>query len=430
VGERAATVAKLTALPAALPDAREVGVCESSAPLEVRADTCTAFQDVMVLSGGEWKAHAAVLVRDGKVTEVRQGSLAAVPSGCRVVDGRGKVLTPGFVDALTRLGVVEVGLEESTVDDSLRGELAKEPIHAALRMADALNPASETFAVARLGGVTGAGVIPSGGLVAGQSAWVGTDGTVHRAPLALHVNLGLEGRGGVSGSRAVVLERLRELLSDTREYGRRKADFEQNRMRALSASRLDLEALQPALASTLPVVVTANRVSDIRAALALGREFGLKLVVAGGREAWRVAPELAAARVPVVLQPTQNLPSSFDGLHSRLDAAALLAEAGVKVLISTLGEPHNVRTLAQEAGNAVAWGLPYADALRAITSNVTETFGLEGGQVAPGQVADLVLWNGEPLELGSRPLGMWLGGKQVPLTSRQQALFEKYRSLP
>ncbi|HEX8819763.1 MAG TPA: amidohydrolase family protein, partial [Archangium sp.] len=264
----------------------------------------------------------------------------------------------------------------------------------------------------------------------GQSAWVGTDGTVRRAPLALHLNLGVTGRDAVSGPRSLVLERLRELLSDAREYNKRKGDFEQNRMRTLAASRLDLEALQPALAGALPVVVTANRVSDIRAALALGREFGLKLLIAGGREAWLVAPELAAAKVPVILQPTQNLPSNFDGLSSRLDSAALLSAAGVKVLFSTLGEPHMVRTLAQEAGNAVAWGLPYADAVRAITSNVTEAFGLEGGQVAPGQVADLVLWNGEPLEVSSRPLGMWLGGRQVPLTSRQQALFEKYRALP
>ena len=102
----------------------------------------------------------------------------------------------------------------------------------------------------------------------------------------------------------------------------------------------------------------------------------------------------------------------------------------MKVLFSTLGEPYLVRTLPQEAGNAVAWGLPYADALRALTSNVTEAFGLEGGQVAPGQPADLVLWSGEPLESSSRPLGMWLGGAQVPLTSRQDALREKYRELP
>jgi hypothetical protein len=232
------------------------------------------------------------------------------------------------VDPLTSLGVVEVGMEETTVDDTPRGEAAKEPIRAAQRAADSINPASETFPVARLGGITAAGVIPMGGLVSGQSAWVGTDGTVRRAPLALHINLGVAGRDAVSGSRALVLERLRELLTDVREYDKRKGDFEQNRMRELAASRLDLEALKPVLAGTLPVVVTANRVSDIRAALALGREFGLKLVIAGAREAWMVAPELAAAKVPVVLQPTQNLPSSFDGLNSRLDSAALLSGAG------------------------------------------------------------------------------------------------------
>ncbi|MFY0564668.1 amidohydrolase family protein [Archangium lansingense] len=438
LGERAAGSAKLAVKPGAPPLLKDTGLgerCEPSReascarPLDVEAGTCTAFQDVAVLSLGTWQAHAFVLVENGKVARVQPGAPGAVPAGCRVVEGKGRVLTPGLVDPLTSLGVVEVGMEESTVDDVLRGESAKEPIRAALRVADSLNPAAETFPVARLGGVTAAGVVPAGGLVSGQSAWVGTDGTVRRAPLALHVNLGVSGRDAVSGSRALVLERLRELLSDAREYNKRKGDFEQNRMRTLAASRLDLEALQPALTGALPVVVTANRVSDIRAALALGREFGLKLLIAGGREAWMVAPELAAAKVPVIVQPTQNLPSSFDGLNSRMDSAALLSGAGVKVLISTMGEPHMVRTLAQEAGNAVAWGLPYEDALRAMTSNVTEAFGLEGGQVAPGQVADLVLWNGEPLEVSSRPVGMWLSGKQVPLTSRQQALYEKYRTL-
>jgi imidazolonepropionase-like amidohydrolase len=438
LGERAGDSAKLVVAPSAPPALKAAGLdarCEPSADnacarlLEVKADACTVFQDVAVLSQGEWQAHASVLVENGKVSRVQPGALGTVPAGCRAVEGKGRVLAPGFVDALTSLGVVEVGAEESTVDDVLRGEAAKEPIRAALRAADSLNPAAETFPVARLGGVTTAGVVPLGGLVSGQSAWVTTDGTVRRAPLALHVNLGVSGRDAVSGPRSLVLERLRELLSDAREYNKRKGDFEQNRMRTLAASRLDLEALQPALAGALPVVVTANRVSDIRAALALGHEFGLRVLIAGGREAWRVAPELAAAKVPVILQPTQNLPSSFDGLSSRLDSAALLSAAGVKVLISTMGEPHMVRTLAQEAGNAVAWGLPYADALRALTSNVTEAFGMEGGQVAPGQVADLVLWNGDPLESSSRPLGMWLGGKQVPLTSRQHALFEKYRAL-
>jgi len=150
----------------------------------------------------------------------------------------------------------------------------------------------------------------------------------------------------------------------------------------------------------------------------------------GGGEAWMVASELAAAKVPVILQPTQNLPLDFDRLNSRLDAAALLSAAGVKVLVSVLGEPGMVRTLAQEAGNAVSWGLPHTEALRAVTANVAETFGLPGGRLAPGAAADVVLWTGDPLESSSRPVGMWLGGTQVPLVSRQQALFEKHRTLP
>jgi imidazolonepropionase-like amidohydrolase len=155
----------------------------------------------------------------------------------------------------------------------------------------------------------------------------------------------------------------------------------------------------------------------------------VKPIIAGGSEAWMVAGELAAAKVPVILQPTQNLPADFDRLSSRLDSAALLRAAGVKVLISVLGEPAMVRTLAQEAGNAVAWGLPHTDALRAVTQDVAEAFGLPGGRIAPGAPADLVLWNGDPLESSSRPVGMWLAGRQVPLTSRQQALFDKYKAL-
>lgn len=430
------TCASLNAKPASVPSLADLGLaarCDASrAPtcaerLPVSAEACTAFQGVTAFTGSEWLKGASVLVENGKVTRVQAGALGALPSGCRVVEGQGRLLTPGFVDPMSGLGEAEVVQEDSASDAGLRGDAAKEAIRAALRASDSVNPGSVLFPVARQGGVTAVAVVPSGGLVVGQSAFVDTDGTVRRATLALHINLGIAGRDAVSGSRAAVFERLRELLSDAREFGKRRGDYEQNRMRTVAASRLDLESLQPALAGTLPVVVAADRVSDIRAALALGREYGLKLILAGGGEAWRVAPELAAAKVPVILQPTQNLPASFDALHARLDSAALLQAAGVKVLLSPMGEPHMVRTLPQEAGNAVAWGLPHTEALRALTANVADAFGLEGGRIAPGAQADLVLWNGDPLESASRPLGMWLAGRQVPLTTRQGALFQKYR---
>jgi imidazolonepropionase-like amidohydrolase len=440
VGERAGAEALLVAQPAAVPALKDLGLaarCDATKDracaelVPVRGEACTAFQGVTVFTGTEWQREATVVVEGGKVTRVQAGAAGALPAGCRALDGQGRVLTPGFMDSFSSMGLVEVQQEGTTYDAASQSEeAAKEPIRAALRASDGINPASVLFPVARLGGVTASAAVPGGGLVSGQSAWVATDGSVRRGQLAMHVNLGLAGRDAVAGTRPMVLERLRELLFDAREYGKRKGEFEQNRMRRVSASRLDLEALQPVLAGTVPVVVYAERAGDILAALELGREYGLKLVIAGGDEAWLVVKELAAAKVPVILQPMQNLPKTFDALGSRLDAAALLNAAGVRVLFSTLGEPYMVRTLPQEAGNAVAWGLPHTEALRAITSNVAETFGVDGGRIAPGAVADLVLWNGDPLESSSRPLGMWLGGKQVPLTSRQQALFEKYRTLP
>nr|BDT31816.1 amidohydrolase family protein [Myxococcus sp. MH1] len=440
VGEMAQGPAKLVAASAPVPSLTDLGLTERcdvtktrecAQPLALGAEACTVFQGVTAFTGAAWVKGATVVVDGGKVASVRQqGEGGAVPSGCRAVDGKGRVLTPGLVDPLTQLGLVEVGAEVSTQDDGLRGEANKRDVRAALVSAEDVNPVSAAFAVARLGGVTSALTVQHGGLISGQSALVSTDGAVRRTPLAMHIHLGIGGRDAVSGSRALVLERLREVLSDAREYGRRKGDFEQRRMRDVGASRLDLEALQPVLAGKLPVVMVAQKASDIRAALTLAREYNLKLVIAGASEAWLVAKELADAKVPVILQPTQNLPLDFDRLNSRLDASALLGAAGVKVLFSVLGEPGMVRTLAQEAGNAVAWGLPHTEALKAMTSNVADALELPVGRLAPGATADVVLWNGDPLESATRPLGMWLAGRQVPLVSRQQALFEKHRALP
>ncbi|MCP3138978.1 amidohydrolase family protein [Pyxidicoccus xibeiensis] len=440
VGESAANAAKLVAKSAPSPSLEDLGLaarcdvtkdaaCAALLPLEPQA--CTVFTGVTAFTGTEWVKDALVHVVGGRVEAVVRSARGTLPAGCRQVDGKGRVLTAGLIDPLTELGLVEVGAEETTQDDGLRGDAAKQDVRAALLAADSIHSASAAFPVARLGGVTGVVSAPRGGLFAGRSAFVTTDGAIRYTPFAMHLNLGITGRDAVSGSRARVLERVRELLFDAREYGRRKADFEQRRMRDVAASRLDLEALQPVLAGKLPVVVRAERASDIRAALGLAKEYGLKLIIAGGSEAWMLAPELAKANVPVILQPTQNLPADFDRLHSRLDAAALLHAAGARVLISVLGEPGMVRTLAQEAGNAVAWGLPHTEALRSVTLEVAAAFGLpDEGRIAPGASADLVLWNGDPLESSTRPVGMWLAGKQVPLTSRQQALFEKYKVLP
>lgn len=402
------------------------------APLEVPADRCVAVTGALVVGGAGPSAVATVVIEGERIQRVAAG--LAAPPGCREVDGRGLVLSPGLLDAVSTLGLTEVPAEEDASDLGPRekGPAGDEPIRAALRAADSVDPASALLPVARLGGVTGAVAVPQGGLVSGSSAYLTTDGRVRQGPVAIHASLGLGGARALRSTRGAAVEKLRELLDDARAYGQRRADYEQARMRRVAASRLDLEALQPVLAGTLPLVVEADRVADLRAALALAREWKLKLVLSGAAEGWRVAPELAAARVPVIVDPADDLPSSFDALAARTDNAALLAAAGVTVLLAPrgmAGEPHLAGTLRQVGGLAAASGLPWDLALRGLTAGVAEAYGLPGGRVVEGAPADLVLWTGDPLELSSRPLAVWIGGRPQPLASRQQRLLERYRAV-
>jgi imidazolonepropionase-like amidohydrolase len=422
VGEAARSWARLTPHPAAIP----VIAASSAAPLvnEGPANDCTAITNATLVGDGAPKVAPLVLLRAGKIAEA-----GAVPAGCRVVDAKGLVLSPGFIEPSTDVGLTEIGGEERTQDASPQKPFEPTPIRAALRAEHSYNPASALLPIARTGGVTAVLSTPGGGLVSGQSVAIGTDGSLIKAQGALHLHLGNGGHDALGSTRGAALQLVRELFDDARQYAARRADFEKNQMRKVSASRLDLEALQEVLSGQLPVVVHADRASDLRAALLLARDFKLRLILQGAAEAWQLAAELAQAKVPVIVTPTQDLPDDFDQLASRPDNAALLAEAGVKVLFTSEG-PDHVRALGQQAGNAVAWGMPYEEALRAMTGNVADAFGLDTGRIKPGARADVVLWSGDPLEFSSRPLALWIGGKRQPLRSRQHDLLEKYRTLP
>jgi len=226
--------------------------------------------------------------------------------------------------------------------------------------------------------------------------------------------------------------RLRELLDDVRQYARRRPEFERNQMRKVAASRLDLEALIPVVEGKLPLVVEAHRASDLQALLRFAREQKIRLVVSGAQEGWMVAAELAAARVPVIVSALPDLPRTFETLGSRLENAALLAKAGVRVAISPReGDGPFSRTLRLEAGNAVAHGLPWEAALAAITRVPAEIFEVDGtlGTLAAGHAADLVVWSGDPFEPLTRPRHVILRGQDLPLRSRQTELRDRYRDL-
>jgi imidazolonepropionase-like amidohydrolase len=379
---------------------------------------------------GEPLRDATLVLQGRQVQAVGRG--VAVPAGAQVIDARGAVVTPGLVDAASRLGLDEV-LAESTAVEAV-ADPAADRVLADLRAADGFEPRSLTLPVARAGGVTSAVILPRGGLIAGQSAWVDLveEEAVRRASLALHVNVagdgGSDDQPGRPGARALALTRLRELFADARLYRGNRGPFLSRSLRELSASPADLEVLSRALAGELPVVFHVDRSAEIERVLELAAHEKLRAVLAGAAEGWLVAQRIAQAGVPVIVDPLDDLPASFDKLRARDDNAARLHAAGVRVALSALGDAHRVHRLRHAAGSAVARGLPRAAALAGITRVPAEIFGLsDTGVLRPGAMANAVVWNGDPLELSSWPTHVFVRGRELPLDTRQDALTRRYR---
>ena len=402
----------------ALPMLLSAAVLGSSA---LRAE-CVALEGGRVALPGAKPEPGTVVLRDGRIAAA--GATAAVPEGCRRVSVAGKVVTPGLIDPSSTLGVDEIDLEESTQDTDAGGA---DPVRAAFRVADGYNPGSVLIPVARAGGVTSAVVAPAGGLVSGQAAWVDLEGAsqadaVKRAPVAISVNL--------ANTAGASLRMLRELLEDARRFVTQRDAWERGQSRTFPWSRLDLEALRPVIEGNLSLVVGADRASDIEAVLRLAAEAKVRVVIRGAAEGHLVAEQLARAGVGVIVDPTVYGPGGYDQVRARRGNAALLRKAGVTVAISSYS-PHNLRKLRQLAGNAVRDGLPWEGGLEAITAAPARLFGMDGyGVLAPGGVANVAVWSGDPLEISSRLEQLYLHGESVTLRSRQTELFEKYRKPP
>ena len=372
--------------------------------------------------------HATIVLRDGKIAAVGAG--VAVPPGAVRIDGTGRIATPGLFDPISRFGVEEVSGVKQTRDFSAEGK----EFTASFDVTPAINPRSMLIPVNRIAGVTTAVVAPSvtekGTILAGLGAAISlgsTEAYVRKTPAAMFVAFGEAGAELSGGSRAAALLYLREALEDARDFRANRSAYESARRRRYLLGRTDLEALDAVIQGKIPLVLSADRASDILAALGLARDFRLKLVVAGGAEAFSVAGDLAAARVPVILNPLQDLPTAFESLGSTLENAARLSKAGVVVAFET-GDSHNARNLTQLAGNAVANGLPWEEGLKAITLNPARIYGLEGrtGSLTRGKDADVVLWSGDPLEVTTAAEQVFIAGRKIPMASRQTLLRDRY----
>jgi imidazolonepropionase-like amidohydrolase len=294
---------------------------------------------------------------------------------------------------------------------------------------------------ARAAGITTVVIAPRGGLISGQGAVLhlvegDAAAMVMRSPVAMFGQIGAPQSIGAQ-SRGELMLKLREVLDDARTYNRRKADFERAQTRQFAASRLDLEALLPVLDGRVPLVLDADRASDIESALKLARDYNIKLILTGGAEAWMVADRLAAARVPVMTGAMNNIPQSFSSLGTRQENAGLLRRAGVTVIIiGNAGggdeDAFNVRNVRFEAGNAVAYGMSRDDALRAITLTPAEVFGVADrvGSLQAGKDGDVVVWSGDPFEFASQAEHVFIRGREVRAETRQDKLEQRYKSLP
>jgi imidazolonepropionase-like amidohydrolase len=413
-----------------------------AAVLVAASPAALAAQSIAITGGkvypvsGPAIENGTVLMRDGKIVAV--GANVAIPADATRIDATGKVVTPGLVNAYTQITLMEIGAVGSTRESSARGH---EGIAAAFRPWEGLNPTSIYVSPARNAGITAALIAPQGGLISGQAAVIHlVNGTasdmVLQAPVAMVASLS-PGRGPNAPPRAEVLLRLREIFDDARVYRTRRAEFERAQTRTLSASRLDLAALLPVLDGTLPLIVEADKASDIEAAMKLAKDYGIRLMIGGAAEAWQLADRLAAAHIPVLTGAMNNIPESFVTLGQRQENAGLLSKAGVSVsIIGNAGggdeDAFNVRNVRYEAGNAVAYGMDWNAALRGITLAPAEAFGVADrvGSLTPGKIADVVVWSGDPLDISSRPERVFIRGQQITARSREDMLTDRYKNLP
>lgn len=367
--------------------------------------------------------NGTVVIAGGKIVSV--GAAVPVPSGAREIDVRGKTITPGFMATDSLIGMVEISGGANAAENASRTGR----ITAGYDVQYAINPLSTTIPTARKGGVSRALVMPRPGpgdaTFAGQAAILSLRATTE-IDIMPKVGVVWDMRT-TSYGRGATFVQLRSELADVRRFNRDATLLAKGELTARDWSRADLEALVPIIAGQKPLAIRVDRASDMLTLIGIAASENIKLVFVGAAEAWIIASRIAQAGIPVVVDPSNNLPSDFDQIGVAAENAARLHAAGVTLVIQGGSAAHDAGKVRLFAGMAIARGVPSDVALKAITVTPARIWGAtEFGAVAPGQSADLAIWSSDPFEPLTELMALYIGGEAQALISRQDALEQRY----
>lgn len=408
--------------------------CDAAAQAQPGQEGTFLIRGATVWTGtGQTLENANVVIRDGRIEAVGPSATA---QGATEIDARGKFVYPGMIDSYTPLGLAEIG---GIATMNLRSELGEYNPQA--RAVVAINVDSDMMAITRANGVTSAISAPSGGVISGQAALVNTAGWTWediavRPTAAYVINYPREpsfrfGGGDNPAAERAAKERVERQITELKAVLSTARAYEQQRTAGSEETDLMYEAMRPLMRGEIPALISADTEEQIRAVVELGQEFGLKVIINGGDEAWKVRDLLARHDVPVVLGSLQSNPAADAPYDATFAQPGVLYEAGVKFAFSTGGSA-NARHVPYHAALAVGFGLPKEIAMQALTIWPAEIFGAADqiGSIEAGKVANLFIASGDPLDIRTQVSEVFIKGRRVPMDDRHTRLYEKYNSRP
>ena len=385
------------------------------------------IQNVTIFDGKTNNPYVGnVLIEDNKISRVSSSNMR----GDKVIDATGKILTPGIIATDTDIGIVEIGALSVTRDDS------SDLYQIGFSIYDAFNPNSVLIPWNRSNGITSAMTLPQNtdSPIGGLGSFFVLDSNIEVSGIKDNVMIG---RVGGSGSKSrsetfAVIEDLLEFasslnLKDMESY-KDIADLigDSPIAESMDLHPRDIKALYNLVNDDLPLIISATRASDLLKLIDLKLKYDLNLIIMGAQEAGLVADKIAKNDIPLIINPINNIPESFDELAANIELAAYLENQGITLMFNA-PRSHNFHLIRQGAGVAVANGMSYAGALRALTSSPVEVFNLgDRGEIVAGKVADLIIWDADPLEPSSMPEKVFINGKDIDLTSRMTRLTDRY----